>query len=213
MPLSTSLKLLIQMGYTKPRFGSAPAEVLQIGQSNLCAHSYFLRPWHNLQWLSHLVYFVSSTSITWKGNNWPMTSSVPFVSFLITCFHSTYLHVQSLHNWLLAHKSQDPSPQFRLVMHIWCFLTAIKCQGQVHGIDSVIHHHWEGNLVIHCPCCLELHINMKPGWKRTPSNLWYDFFLNHRCCTHSWDASKHLNQIQYCKGNWKSGLARTSRRS
>ncbi|KAF8810573.1 hypothetical protein BYT27DRAFT_7091579, partial [Phlegmacium glaucopus] len=73
----------------------------------------------------------------------------------------------------------DPSPQFRMVMCVWRFLTATKRQGQAHGIDDHISHRRKGNLIVHCPSCLEPHVNMEPGWERTPSNL------------------RHLNQTQY----------------
>ena len=72
---------------------------------------------------------------------------------------------------------QDPSPQFWMVMRVWHFLTATKHQGQAHGIDDHISHRRQGNLIVHCPCCLEPHINMEPGWERTPHNLRYDFFV------------------------------------
>ncbi|KAF8803122.1 hypothetical protein BYT27DRAFT_7226149 [Phlegmacium glaucopus] len=73
----------------------------------------------------------------------------------------------------------DPSPQFRMVMCVWHFLTATKRQGQAHGIDDHISHRRKGNLIVHCPSCLEPHVNMELGWERTPSNL------------------RHLNQTQY----------------
>ena len=69
---------------------------------------------------------------------------------------------------------QDPSPQFRMIMRIWRFLTATKRQGQAHGIDSLLPHRREGNLIVHCPSCLELDVNMEPGWERTPPELRYD---------------------------------------
>jgi CxC2 like cysteine cluster associated with KDZ transposases len=43
--------------------------------------------------LSLFMYFVNSTSITWKGKNQPTTSLAPCIAFLITCFHSMYLYV------------------------------------------------------------------------------------------------------------------------
>jgi len=56
-------------------------------------------------------------------------------------------------------------------MRIWRFLTATKRQGQAHGIDSLLPHRRQGNLIVHCPSCLEIHVNMEPGWERTPPEL------------------------------------------
>ena len=48
-------------------------------------------------------------------------------------------------------------------MHVWHFLNATKHQGQAHGIDSLFPHHQQENLIVHCPSCLKIHINLEPG--------------------------------------------------
>jgi hypothetical protein len=57
-------------------------------------------------------------------------------------------------------------------MRVWRLLTATKRLGQAHDIDSVLTHRREGNLIVYCPACPELHVNMPPGWDKTPLHLW-----------------------------------------
>jgi len=93
-----------------------------------------------------------------------------------------------------------------MVMRVWRFLTATKRQGQAHGIDNHISHRRKGNLIVHCPCCLEPHVNMEPGWERTPLNLRYclTIFLHIPTKVNSQNFS-HLNQTQYtADGNYHS---------
>lgn len=56
-------------------------------------------------------------------------------------------------------------------MRVWRFLNATKRQGQAHGIDSLLPHRQQGNLIVHCPSCLEIHVNLEPGWEKTPHEL------------------------------------------
>ena len=91
-------------------------------------------------------------------------------------------------------------------MHVWHFLTATKRQGQAHGINNHISHRCKGNLIVHCPCCLEPHVNMEPGWERMPLNLRYclTIFLHIPMKVDSQNFS-HLNQTQYtADGNYHS---------
>ncbi|KIM36002.1 hypothetical protein M413DRAFT_20657 [Hebeloma cylindrosporum] len=83
----------------------------------------------------------------------------------------------------------DPSPQFRLIMRIWRFLTATKHQGQAHGIDLLLPHRRQGNLIVYCPSCLELYVNMEPGTATEYS------FKRHLIQTqHTADGNHHSNK-------------------
>jgi len=56
-------------------------------------------------------------------------------------------------------------------MRVWRLLTAVKRLGQAHGIDALLPNRKEGNLVVHCPCCIEPGMNMSEGGTRTPFHL------------------------------------------
>jgi len=56
-------------------------------------------------------------------------------------------------------------------MRVWRRLTAVKRLGQAHSIDSLLPNRKEGNLVVHCPCCIEPGVNMEEGWTRNPPHL------------------------------------------
>jgi len=83
-------------------------------------------------------------------------------------------------------------------MRIWRKLVATKRLGQGHGIDSILTNRVPGNLIVHCPCCLEPGVNTEDGWEKTPD------FLRSALNLNKWLASRltrdhttrHLNQIQ-----------------
>jgi hypothetical protein len=50
-------------------------------------------------------------------------------------------------------------------MRIWRLLIATKRLGHHLGIDSLLSHRCEGNLIVHFPTCPELHINMEDGFE------------------------------------------------
>jgi hypothetical protein len=84
-----------------------------------------------------------------------------------------------------------------MVMRVWRFLTATKRQGQAHGIDEHISHRRKGNLIVHCPCCLEPHMNMEPGCERTPRNLRYGYPCIFPLSIYNRQIFSHLIQTQY----------------
>lgn len=193
--------LSTQTVFIKPRFDFAHAKVWSIDLVSWCALNIFLPLWNSLRLRLHFASFVSSTNFTLKERYPHTTSLVPFVVDQIMHSHSAYQYVFNLTCLSTAMPIdfvQDPSPQFRMVMRVWRFLTATKRQGQAHGIDDYISHRRKGNLIVHCPCCLEPHVNMEPGWERTPPNLRYDFVVG--LPLYVWNKSgifSHLNQTQY----------------
>ncbi|TEB31109.1 hypothetical protein FA13DRAFT_1754893 [Coprinellus micaceus] len=68
-------------------------------------------------------------------------------------------------------KVPDIFPQFVIVMQIWRVVTAMKRLGQAHGIDEILRHRRQGNLVVHCPVCPEPHFNIATNWQTIPEHL------------------------------------------
>ena len=56
-------------------------------------------------------------------------------------------------------------------MRIYRLITATKCLGQAHEIDRLLGNRPPGNLMVYCPSCPELGLNMEVGWERTPPEL------------------------------------------
>ncbi|KAJ3511561.1 hypothetical protein NMY22_g15609 [Coprinellus aureogranulatus] len=77
---------------------------------------------------------------------------------------------------------------FAQAMSIWRLATATKRLGQAHGIDKILTHRVKGNLIVHCPACLEPHVNMEARWRETPPHLCH---LNQ--CRTTLDGNHHAN--------------------
>ncbi|KAE9386055.1 hypothetical protein BT96DRAFT_1006454 [Gymnopus androsaceus JB14] len=67
----------------------------------------------------------------------------------------------------------DPYKQYMFVTHIWPLLEAKKRFGRLHGdgMNELFPRHPKGNLMLYCPACPELDVNMESGWERTLSHL------------------------------------------
>ncbi|KAJ2925799.1 hypothetical protein H1R20_g11299, partial [Candolleomyces eurysporus] len=100
--------------------------------------------------------------------------------------------LQRLTDNALTSKVSDIYEQFLVVMQVWRIVTAVKRAGAAHGIDDILTHRIRGNLIVHCPSCPEVHMNMEDGWERTPPHLRH---LNQSRCT--CDGNHHANH--YCK--------------
>ncbi|KAK6992405.1 hypothetical protein R3P38DRAFT_2570469 [Favolaschia claudopus] len=76
--------------------------------------------------------------------------------------------------------ADDPYSNFLRSIRFWDYLTMLKRLGQMHGIDRLLPHRPEGNLVLYCPACPEPGFNSEPNASsvKTPEFL------------------RHLNQIQ-----------------
>ncbi|KAJ7828326.1 hypothetical protein B0H13DRAFT_2373260 [Mycena leptocephala] len=72
----------------------------------------------------------------------------------------------------------DPYANFLRSIRVWNYLTLHKRSGQMHGIDCLLPHRLEGNLVLYCPACPEPGFNSDPMSAKTPESL------------------RHLNQSQ-----------------
>ncbi|KAF8955089.1 hypothetical protein BDZ97DRAFT_1968746 [Flammula alnicola] len=120
-----------------------------------------------------------------RARLFPATINQPTTAFSFQVLHQFHIHhleskesaydfigsLRRLTDNAFPQHIADPSSQFRMVMRIWRLLTAMKRSGQAHGIDSYLTHRREGNLIVHCPACPDPHINMEPGWERTPDDL------------------------------------------
>jgi hypothetical protein len=49
--------------------------------------------------------------------------------------------------------------------------------GQAFGIDRILTGRPQGNLVVYCPVCPELGVNVKMGQRKTPFELRYVMYL------------------------------------
>ncbi|KAJ7436964.1 hypothetical protein B0H11DRAFT_1754208 [Mycena galericulata] len=72
----------------------------------------------------------------------------------------------------------DPYENFLRAMRVWNYLDLLESSGQMHGIDLLLPHRPEGNLVLYCPACPEPGFNTDPAVSATPLSL------------------RHLNQSQ-----------------
>ena len=83
-------------------------------------------------------------------------------------------------------------------MRIWRKLTATKRLGQGHGIDNILRNRVPGNLIVHCPCCMEPGVNMEQGWEKTPDFLRSRPVLNNHQLGFRLTCNlvRHLNQAQ-----------------
>ncbi|KAF9538704.1 hypothetical protein CPC08DRAFT_604681, partial [Agrocybe pediades] len=68
----------------------------------------------------------------------------------------------------------DMAPQLRMVMRIWRLLVATKRLGQGHNISAELPHLRE--LIVHCPSCLDPHLNGEEGWDQTSHEFRYTQF-------------------------------------
>lgn len=67
------------------------------------------------------------------------------------------------------------------VTRIWPLLESEKRFGHLHG-DGMDNRHPrrpKGNLMVYCPSCPEVGVNMEPGWEVTPDNLRYVIVVNY----------------------------------
>ncbi|KAF8059505.1 hypothetical protein FPV67DRAFT_1390176, partial [Lyophyllum atratum] len=81
---------------------------------------------------------------------------------------------------VFAGEISDPYPQFRRVFRVWTIITAKRRSGQMHGIDHVLDHRPNGNMLVYCPACPEKGVNMENNWEATPEALLH---LNQRVRT------------------------------
>jgi len=81
-------------------------------------------------------------------------------------------------------------------MRIWRVLQARKRLGQAHQIDQVLLHRPPGNLLVFCPTCPEIYVNMEDGWESTPTHLRLVSFLNRvPNFVVTIHCTRHLNQM------------------
>lgn len=64
------------------------------------------------------------------------------------------------------------------VSRIWPLLESEKRFGHLYGDGMEISYprRPQGNLMVYCPSCPEVGVNMEPGWETTPPNLRYVVF-------------------------------------
>ncbi|KAJ7936326.1 hypothetical protein B0H13DRAFT_1853393 [Mycena leptocephala] len=74
--------------------------------------------------------------------------------------------------------TQNPYSAFLRVVRVFNFLTLQKRTGQLNGIDTILAHRPNGNLIVWCPACPEPAFNSDPNCPKTPHHL------------------RHLNQSQ-----------------
>ncbi|KAJ7884770.1 hypothetical protein B0H14DRAFT_2564170 [Mycena olivaceomarginata] len=66
---------------------------------------------------------------------------------------------------------KDPYTNFLRSIRVWNYLTLLKRSGKMHGIDLLLPHRPERNLVLYCPACPELGLNTDPSWSKAPELL------------------------------------------
>jgi hypothetical protein len=69
--------------------------------------------------------------------------------------------------------TQNPYSAFLHVVRVFNFLTLQKRTGQLHGIDTILAHRPNGNLMVWCPACPEPAFNSDPNCPKTPRHLRY----------------------------------------
>ncbi|KAE9390217.1 hypothetical protein BT96DRAFT_1002497 [Gymnopus androsaceus JB14] len=90
----------------------------------------------------------------------------------IAAYH--YIHaLRCLTDNIFTGNVPDPYKQFMFVTCIWHLLEAKKQFGRLHGggLNMLFPCCPKGNLMLYCPACPELDVNMESGWERTPSHL------------------------------------------
>ncbi|KAF7349823.1 CxC2 domain-containing protein [Mycena venus] len=98
----------------------------------------------------------------------------------------------------------DPYANFLRLIRVWDYLTLLKRSGQMHGIDLLLPHRPEGNLVLYCPACPEPGFNTDPSWSETPESLRH---LNQRQQTldgnfqcNQYSKNSDPDDVSLCKG-------------
>lgn len=114
----------------------------------------------------------------------PGTFKRPSMAFTFTVLKQFHIHhleakesaydfIGSLHRLtdnMFASEVSDPYPRFLRVMCFWRVLIATKRLGQAHGINSLLPHRPQGNLLVFCPACPEPGVNMETQWQHTPKS-------------------------------------------
>jgi hypothetical protein len=71
---------------------------------------------------------------------------------------------------------QNPYVNFLRIIHIWYYLTMKKRLGQAHGIDQLLPHRPDGNLVVYCPACPKPGFNIEKEQKLLPH--WARYYMH-----------------------------------
>ncbi|KAK7006975.1 hypothetical protein R3P38DRAFT_2554914 [Favolaschia claudopus] len=88
----------------------------------------------------------------------------------------------------------DPYSNFLRSIRFWDYLTMLKRLGQMHGIDRLLPHRPEGNLVLYCPACPEPGFNSEPNASSIQRTLDGNFQCN------QYKKNSNPDDVSLCKG-------------
>ncbi|KAF6743906.1 hypothetical protein DFP72DRAFT_826853 [Ephemerocybe angulata] len=124
-----------------------------------------------------------------RSKLFPATFVDPKMAFTFSVLRSFYIHhlesAQAAYNFCsgLRHLTDEvfyervanPYPQLRNAFKFWRVLVTKTKQGQAHGIDRLIPSRRKGNIIVLCPACPELYLNVKiEDLKKIPRELFGD---------------------------------------
>ena len=90
------------------------------------------------------------------ARGWALTPEVPEIRRSVLTGGSPY---------------KNPYATFLRVVRVWRVLVLHMRLGQAFGIDRVLTHRPPGNLIVYCPVCPELGVNVGMGQPKTPTHL------------------------------------------
>ncbi|KAK6984264.1 hypothetical protein R3P38DRAFT_3332856 [Favolaschia claudopus] len=127
-----------------------------------------------------------------RAGLFPATAKDPHTAFTINMLKDFQLHnfeskkaaydhlgaIRRLTDNSFTADVPNPYAAFLRVVRVFNYLTLVKRAGQLHGIDTLLSHRPNGNLLVWCPACPEPGFNSDPNCPKTPHHL------------------RHLNQSQ-----------------